>query len=94
MRNLPLKTLAQNEIWLAVVALAGDLLAWLGLLGLKTDESRRWEPKRLRLRLFTAPAVIARHARQALLHIKENYHWAHLVLTAHQRLRGLAAAPT
>lgn len=94
LRNLPLKTLAQNEVWLAIVALAGDLLAWLGLLGLADQPARRWEPKRLRLRLFNAPAVIARHARAILLHIKETYPWAHLVLTAHQRLRGLSAAPT
>ena len=94
LRNLPLKTLAQNEIWLQVVALAGDLLAWLGLLGLKNETSRRWEPKRLRLRLFSAPAVIARHARQVLLHVKETYAWASIVLAAHQRLRALAAAPT
>ncbi|TNU73036.1 IS1380 family transposase [Miniimonas arenae] len=94
LRNLPLKTLAQNQIWLQVVALAGDLLAWLGLLGLRDDASRRWEPKRLRLRLFSAPAVIARHARRVLLHVKETYHWATLVLAAHQRLRALTTAPT
>lgn len=94
LRNLPLKTLAQNEIWLAIVALAGDLIAWLGLLGLTHQPARRWEPKRLRLRLFTAPAAIARHARRVLLHIKETYHWADVVVAAHRRLRTLAAAPT
>ncbi|HCX85016.1 MAG TPA: IS1380 family transposase [Micrococcales bacterium] len=94
LRNLPLKTLAQNEIWLAAVALATDLLAWLGLLGLDEDSARVWEPKRLRLRLFTAPATIARHARRVILHVKETYAWAEIVLAAHRRLRALAAAPT
>ena len=93
-RNLPLKTLAQNEIWLAAVALATDLLAWLGLLGLDEDSARVWDPKRLRLRLFTAPATIARHARRVILHVKETYAWAEIVLAAHRRLRALAAAPT
>ena len=49
---------------------------------------------RLRLRLFSAPAVIARHARQVILHVKETYAWASIVLAAHQRLRALTAAPT
>ena len=94
LRNLPLKTLAQNEVWLAIVALAGDLLAWLGLLGLHQDTSRLWEPKRLRFRLFNTPAVIAHHARQVRLHVKETYEWATLVITTHQRLRSLTTAPT
>ena len=94
LRNLPLKTLAQTEIWLHIVSLASDLLAWPGLLGLKNGTSRQWEPKRLRLRLFTAPAVIARHARRVILHLKETHPWAEVVLAAHQRLRALTAAPT
>lgn len=94
LRNLPLKSLAQNELWLAIVALATELIAWLGLLGLTDQPARRWEPKRLRLRLFTAPAAIARHARRVLLHIKQTHHWADVVLAAHRRLRILAAAPT
>lgn len=94
LRNLPLKSLAQNQLWLAIVALAGDLIAWLGLLGLEDEDARVWEPKRLRLRLFNAPAVIARHARRVLLHVKETYHWADVVIAAHRRLRALTAAPT
>ncbi len=94
LRNLPLKTLAQNELWLQIVALATDLLAWLALLGLDEKSARVWEPKRLRLRLFTAPAAIARHARRVILHIKETHAWADVVIAAHQRLRALAAAPT
>lgn len=44
--------LTQNQVWCEIVALACDLLAWTQMLAL-TGEARRWEPKRLRLRLFT-----------------------------------------
>src|SRR5688572_790815 len=49
--NLPLHDFAQNRIWCAIVALACELTAWLQLLALTGCEARRWEPKRLRLRL-------------------------------------------
>src|SRR3954466_4621959 len=58
--NLPLHDFASNQIWCALVALAGDLLAWMQALALTEHEAHRWEPKRLRLRLLTIPA---RHAR-------------------------------
>ena len=45
-------------------ALASDLIAWTGLLAHPLHEARRWEPKRLRHRLFTIPATLARHGRQ------------------------------
>jgi hypothetical protein len=46
-----------------IVALAGDLLAWTAMLAL-TGPARRWEPKRLRLRLFSAAGRIARPSRR------------------------------
>jgi hypothetical protein len=39
-----------HRIWLETVSLALDLLAWMPMLAL-TAETRRWEPKKLRLRL-------------------------------------------
>ena len=51
LRNLPLKGFTQNQIWCELVALACELLAWTQMLAL-TGTARRWEPKRLRLRLF------------------------------------------
>ena len=51
LRNLPLKDFAQNQIWCEIVALACELLAWTQMLAL-TGQARRWEPKRLRLRLL------------------------------------------
>ena len=54
--NLPLHDFAQNQIWCAIVALAGELTAWMQTLALHEHDARRWEPKRLRLRLFSIPA--------------------------------------
>ena len=52
LRNLPLKGFAQNQLWCEITALACELLAWTQMLAL-TGTARRWEPKRLRLRLFS-----------------------------------------
>jgi len=42
--NLPLKDFAQNQIWIAVVALATELTAWMQTLALTGTDARRWEP--------------------------------------------------
>ena len=52
LRNLPLHSFAANQLWLEIVALAGDLLAWTQHLALTGTPARTWEPKRLRLRLL------------------------------------------
>ena len=54
--NLPLHSFAQNQIWCAIVALAVEITAWMQMLALTGHDARRWEPKRLRHRLFTIPA--------------------------------------
>jgi hypothetical protein len=51
--NLPLHDFTQNQIWCALVALACELTAWMQMLALTDHAARRWEPKRLRTRLFT-----------------------------------------
>src|SRR5215469_358910 len=66
LRNLPLTSYAQNQIWCEIVALACDLLAWMQLLAL-TGPARTWEPKRLRLRLFTCAGRIVRGGRRLRL---------------------------
>jgi Transposase DDE domain group 1 len=53
--NLPLHDFAQNQIWCAIVALACELTAWMQMLAPTGHQARRWEPKRLRLRLFSIP---------------------------------------
>ena len=90
LNNLPLHGFAANQIWCAIVALAMDLTAWMQTLALAGHDARRWEPKRLRLRLFTVPATLARSARRVLLHLAARAPWADLVLAAVLRLRALA----
>lgn len=94
LRNLPLQGFDQNRIWCAIVALAADLTAWTQLLAFGTAPARRWEPKRLRVRIFQIPATLARHARNSTLHLKQRFPWAHLVLNAWQRLARLPAPAT
>ena len=86
LRNLPLHGYAQNQVWCAIVALASDVLAWMGMLALTSHDARRWEPKRLRLRLFTIPASIARTARQTFLHLSDRAPWAEVAVDAITRL--------
>jgi hypothetical protein len=90
LRNLPLHELDQNRIWQAVVALACDITAWTQMLALTEHPARRWEPKRLRLRLFSLSAEHARHARTTVLHLPGRAPWTDLVITGVTRLRALA----
>jgi len=64
--NLPLFGFDQNRIYCAIVALAVEVTAWMQMLALNDHDARRWEPKRLRLRLFMIPATIARTGRRVL----------------------------
>ena len=91
--NLPLHDFNQNQIWCAIVALACDLTAWMQTLALPGHQARRWEPKRLRTRLFTVPATLARTGHRRLLHLADHHPWAALVHDAAARLRALIAAP-
>lgn len=43
--NLPSHGFAQNEIWLAIVALASELTAWMHMLSLASNDARRWAPE-------------------------------------------------
>jgi hypothetical protein len=78
--NLPLHGLDQNRIWCQLVALACELLAWTQMLGYPTHPARRWEPKRLRLRLFTIAGRLARHTRRLVLHLAAGNRWSDLLL--------------
>src|SRR3954451_16624412 len=80
--NLPLHDVAQNQIWCAIVALAADLVAWMQTLALPGHEARRWEPKRLRLRLFSIPAGHACTGRRRLLHLAATAPFTALALQA------------
>jgi len=88
LRNLPLNGFAQNQIWCEIVALACELLAWTQLLAL-AGQARRWEPKRLRLRLFSAAGRLARSGRRLRLRLAERWPWAGDITTAVTRLQAL-----
>ena len=61
MRNLPFHDMNQNRIWLAVAALAADLLAWTARLALPATAAV-YEPKRLRLRILATAGRLVRAA--------------------------------
>jgi len=49
---------------------------------LNDHDARRWEPKRLRLQLFTIPVTIARTGRRVRLHLAAKAPWTDLVNNA------------
>jgi hypothetical protein len=92
--NLPLHGFDANRIWCAIVALACDITAWMQTLALTEHPARRWEPKRLRLRLFSITGAIATTARTTMLHVAQDAPWTDLAVNALTRLRSLALGPT
>jgi hypothetical protein len=88
LRNLPLHQAAQNRIWLEIVQLALELLAWMPMLAL-TGEPRRWEPRRLRLRLFSAAAQLVTIGRTRRLRLADHWPWTHVITNAIERLQTL-----
>lgn len=91
LRNLPFHNHTQNQIWLQITALAQDLITWTQRLAL-TGEHRLAEPKRLRLRIFSAAGRLVRTSRRHLLKITDDWPWTDAILAAHTRLTTLAAA--
>jgi Transposase DDE domain group 1 len=70
------------------VALACELLAWTQMLAL-TGDARRWEPKRLRLRLFSVAGRIVRGSRRLRLRLAQNWPWATGITAAIARLQAI-----
>ncbi|MGH3626670.1 MAG: IS1380 family transposase, partial [Sciscionella sp.] len=89
--NLPLHDFAQNQVWCAIVALAVELTAWMQMLTLAGHDARRWEPKRLRLRLFSIAARLADHGRTRRLHLSTHTPWAGLLAQMISQLQTLPA---
>lgn len=54
-----------------------------------TAETRRWEPKRLRLRLFSAAAQLVHTGRRRRLRFTARWPWTHVITHATQRLAAL-----
>jgi Transposase DDE domain group 1 len=89
LRNLPLHGYAQNQIWCEIAAMACELLAWMAMLAL-TGPTRRWEPKRLRLCLFSVAGRIVRGGRRLRLRLAATWPWARQTAAAITRLQALA----
>ncbi|GAB2327178.1 IS1380 family transposase [Streptomyces variabilis] len=85
LRNLPLHRTAQNRIWLEIVQIALDLLAWMPMLAL-TGTARLWEPRRLRLRLFTAAGQLVTTGRRRILRLARHWPWTSHITDALDRL--------
>jgi len=85
--NLPLHDFDQNRIWVAIIALAVELTAWLG------DARPRRPPRPALGTQTTAPAAvldparIADHGRTRRLHLPTHAPWAQLLTACIQRLR-------
>ncbi len=88
LRNLPFKSFAHNKVWLWLVQLAQDLLAWARALCLQ-GEARGWEVKRLRYRLLHQSGRLVRHARQRILRLSKSWRWAATLAAAFARLQAL-----
>ncbi len=89
LRNLPLHGFDQNQIWCELVAMACELTAWMQMLALD-GPARAWEPKRLRLRLFTAAGRLIRSGRRTRLRLAASWPWASHITIAISRLQALA----
>jgi hypothetical protein len=88
LRNLPFHGYHQNRIWLEVVALAADLLAWTQTLAFDEHEpARRWEPKRLRVRILAVAGRIICTGRRRRLRLPRDWPWNQLIDTGWTKLR-------
>jgi hypothetical protein len=85
LRNLPLKRMAQNRIWLEIVQIALDLLAWMPMLAL-TGKARLWEPRRLRLRLLAAAGQLVTTGRRRILRLARHWPWTRHITAGLERL--------
>ena len=89
LRNFPLQGYAQNKIWCEITAMASELLAWMAMLALG-GKTRRWEPRRLRLRLFSPAGRLVRSGRRLRLRLAARWPWNQVITTAITRLQQLA----
>ncbi len=88
--NLPFKSFTANELWCHVVMLAAEIMAWTQMVAFTGTKARRWEPKKLRARLFEIGGRIASHARRTTLHLASTAPDVQLLLKGMKRLAGLS----
>jgi hypothetical protein len=88
LRNMPFRDFEHNRVWVEVVRLAHDLIAWTQRL-LLSGELATTEPKRLRYRLLHVAARLSFHARTAALRLQASWRWAGELAAAFARLKAL-----
>jgi len=88
--NLPFRSFANNQVWLWLVQLTQDLVAWTKQLCL-AEQARAWELKRLRYRLLHQSGRIVSHARRTILRLAQEWRWAGQLAAAFTRLQALPA---
>ncbi|MFC8365823.1 IS1380 family transposase [Streptomyces griseorubiginosus] len=84
LRNLPLHDTAQNQLWLEIVQIALDLLAWMPMLAL-AGRPRLWEPRRLR----SAAGQLVTTSRRRILRLARHWPWTREITDALERLAPL-----
>ena len=87
--NLPLQAFGKNEIWLELAALAYELMTWTQLLAWPDHPARRWEPKRLRLRLLSVAGRIITTGRRRILRLSRRWPWSELLISGQRNLAAL-----
>ncbi len=87
--NLPSASFALNAAWLAVVMIAGDLLAFAKAL-LFSAEFRRAEPRRLRYCLLHSAGVVVSSGRRRTLRLAASWPWSEELAGAFSRLACLS----
>lgn len=65
--------------------MASELLAWMAMLALD-GKTRRWEPKRLRLRLFSPAGRLVGGSRRLRLRLAARWPWNQVITAAITRL--------
>ncbi len=85
--NFPSGRFALNEVWLTLVLMAGDLLAWMKGLCLEGALAKA-EPKRLRYTLLHTAGLMVRSARRTTVRIAAGWPWADEIVAAFGRLPG------
>jgi hypothetical protein len=90
--KFPSTSFALNQAWLAASLIAAAQLAWLRLLALDGSLAKA-EPKTLRYRVLHTAARLTRSGRRRYLKIAATWPWAHVIVTAWQRITVLPQAP-
>ncbi len=90
LRNLPFSDFVANQVWLALVLVAQDLITFFQRLCL-SGQARLWEPKRLRYRLLHVGARLVHSGRRWTLHLPKRWPWTQMLYDAFRRLRTLPA---